>query len=47
MGLKELHYQSCREEGLTDEEIATDWKLVEKEIESFVVEGVPEEEELK
>ena len=40
--LKETHYEVCKKEGMTDEEIAKDWAEVEKELQAQflqVVEG--------
>ena len=39
---KDLHYEVCRPEGMTDEEIAQDWAQVEKDLQAQflqVVEG--------
>lgn len=45
--LKDLHFEVCKAEGKTDEEIAQDWEICEKELREqylTVAEGVPPEE---
>lgn len=34
-GLQQWHYQHCREEGMTDEQIEEDWKIFERDYAAF------------
>jgi len=34
MSTKDVHYQVCRQQGMTDEEIKQDWAICEQELKS-------------